>query len=698
MGASSTRANLILYLLTAAIVISGFIYWQSDLTSDPPMYYSGIGQSLGTDPAQYIHHARNKVLFDDWTPYDYSRWTVYEHSLVSGLAYIWFSLTEVSIRNANMVGVLLSLGGLILILIGLSRHHRAWVLPAVALAWTMNVSLLTYGRLSYLENGLLFLLGLAFMIWCWWGDQTWGVALTGAVIAAAALTGKLFGVLMLPAVVAAIWCGPQELRRRHLIASVGGFVVGGILLIFALYGTDIRAAFGYAGEQAYGLRGFPDGLKSPWAFVEHLISYGYGNRAWYLDADLFVILIVGIGLLIMLMNRRGERPQLPRSVVLAGFWMAAVWLAMMPLNYSPLRYALMMFPAIFVFGFGLLDVTSRSKHHPVEAVSRTGLAALGLLSWWAGYQVIRNLFWFNEPVGSWLVWTTIAIGVVAALGLSLLLKRGALVVSRGWALGILAVMLASVVVVNTARVRRHHVLEQAYNIAEANDDLAHILNEGAVLSGAYGPVLTTNTPHHNFIHLFSAVADPDTALFDRYPVTHIAVEVASHAAAKEQYPEIEQAPFVTTFWIRDQEVRVYRLAGLFQNPEAAAYEPTGFELAYTAFRDGQIDSATAYLEAYLTRHPMTKSAGLLQTDLYLARRDVQAGLNLLTELADTYRTDFYIQMQCGRLYLMLGLTRNDPSMTELARRYFKRGVDANRFKGDFAMRLAQQTRQAVQGR
>jgi hypothetical protein len=323
---------------------------------------------------------------------------------------------------------------------------------------------------------------------------------------------------------------------------------------------------------------------------------------------------------------------------------------------------------------------------------------LGVLVWWALYHLIRNLFWFNEPVGDWLVWATAAAGLIAAAVIRRLMQHKTLLVTRRLTTAVLVLMLAAVVVVNTARVRRHHVLEQVYSIVEANADLSHILGQGAVVSGAYGPVLTTESPHGNFIHLFSAVARVDTALFERQPVTHIAVEVASHAAAIEQYPRIEQAPFVTTYWIRDQEVRIFRLAGLFDNPQASAYVPTEFEQAYAAFGRGQIDSASVHLKSHLAEHPMTKSAGLLQTDLYLAQREIQPALDLLTNLADTYRTDFHIQMHCGRLYLMLGLARNDPSMTEVARRYFERGVKANRFKSDYAMRLAQQTRQAVQGR
>jgi len=49
------------YFLTFVIFVGGFIFWTSDLSSDPPMYYSGMGQSLATDPPQYIYHAANKI-------------------------------------------------------------------------------------------------------------------------------------------------------------------------------------------------------------------------------------------------------------------------------------------------------------------------------------------------------------------------------------------------------------------------------------------------------------------------------------------------------------------------------------------------------------------------------------------------------------------------------------------------------------
>ena len=143
MKTSLTKTDLLLYVLTLLIVIGGVLFWASDLASDPPMYYSGLGQSLATDPAQYVHHARNEILFDDWDPFDYPRWTIYQHSLTSLVGWGLFSLSGVSATSAGAVGLVLSLGGLLFFLLGLFRHCRTWVLPVVALCYVINVTLLT---------------------------------------------------------------------------------------------------------------------------------------------------------------------------------------------------------------------------------------------------------------------------------------------------------------------------------------------------------------------------------------------------------------------------------------------------------------------------------------------------------------------------------------------------------------------------
>ena len=267
MGDFKNRSQWLFFGLVIVIFIGGFFLWQTDLESDPPTYFSGIGQSLITDPAQYTFHARNKVLFDEFDPYEYPRWTVYQHSITSLTAYIWFSIAGSSLEESNMVGVFLSIGALILILLGIGRHHRFWVIPVVTFIFLINVFLFTHGRVSYLENGLLFYSALLFFIYSYWGNKIWGALLAGLIIAAAALTGKLFGFLLLPVLILTIYFSKSTIKWKLIGAGFGSFVVSSLILIFLLYGSDFGAAIGYLGEQAYGLRGFPEGLRSPWGFI-----------------------------------------------------------------------------------------------------------------------------------------------------------------------------------------------------------------------------------------------------------------------------------------------------------------------------------------------------------------------------------------------------------------------------------------------
>ena len=63
------RSQLAFYVLTAVILVTGFIFWQSALTSDPPMYYSGLGQSLATDPPYLVDYAP-PTLRVCWSQFD----------------------------------------------------------------------------------------------------------------------------------------------------------------------------------------------------------------------------------------------------------------------------------------------------------------------------------------------------------------------------------------------------------------------------------------------------------------------------------------------------------------------------------------------------------------------------------------------------------------------------------------------------
>ncbi len=682
-------------IAAAVILLLGLIFWSSDLTSDPPMQLSGIGQSLSTDPAQYIYHARNQILFDDWDPFDYPHWTVYQHSLTSAIGYLWFSLAGVSIAQANAVGMIMSLLALVFILLGLFRHHRPWVLSAVALCYVINISLLTHGRLAYLENGLILIASAMFFVYSHFGERLWGVGLCGVLIATAAILGKLFGVVLLPALLTAIWLRSEKTPWVKMITATASAALTAAVLILVLYGSNASTAFDYAREQSYDLRGFPPGLTSPMAFLEHLVAFGFNNRMFYLNPDLFVMVVAGASILLFTIRNRQAFRDLSPTVALVIPWVGFFVLALMPLSYSPLRYALILMPAIIVMAFGLVDHYLGERKHTLLRPGYVRLGLLTILFWFVLHHVLRNLLFFNDPDASWTGWPMLPVAIGLALAVRWLVTGTKITVSQRTVVIGLVLMVASSVVTNGFRIRRFHYLDHVYSIGHANQDMANILSPSAVVSGPYGPALTVATGLKSFVHLF-AVAEVDSTLFERYPITHLAVDVQAWEKAKKHYPQLSNARQVTSYWIRNVEVTLYNICGVFDNVASARYEPSGFEKAQFYRIGNQIDSAMYGLAAFMEASLTTRSVAILLADLFLTTGQMDQALKVLIGTANAYPDDFYLQMHCGRVYMIQSLMTDTPALMETARQYFERGVAANRLKTDYAMRLAEETIRLVE--
>ncbi len=687
--------NTVFFALAMLILIGGAIFWQQGLTYDPPMYFSGLGQSLSTDPAQYTYHARNAQLFDDPTPFDYQRWTVYEHSLTSYVAQAWFAITKVNMRQSNMVGLLLTLAGAFFFALGLIRQHRAWTSAALMFTFVIGVTLYTYGRLSYLENGLLLITGLLFWVYSWWGDRPWGIILSGVLVAIAMLTGKLFGALLLPGLLAAILLGKSGPRVRQTLIAGGSFVIAMLALAFALYGTNLTAAFGYVGEQSYGLRGFPEGLSSPWGFVQHLISYGFDNRLFYLNPDTFAMLVASLAMLTLLPRGLRSVPNLTRSSRLALFVTAFIFLGLMPLNYSPIRYTLFMLPMIAALAFTLFDhLLINTKHRPVPVLGWPERIVLGLAFWLLAFHMIMNLVFFNtlpSPANT-VVWVSLPIAIAAVWALHIIVnQKQPAVPPRAFMIALAALLLLSAVT-NTARIRRTHFMTQNLNTIEASRDLPNIIGPASVLSGPYAAGLVLETDLKAFIHLFG-VAQVDSTLFERYPITHLAVDNSNWQLAVNDYPHLAQAPVIATYHIRDYDVNIIRIAEKTGNAQADQYELTAYERAVRHYHAKQLDSAMAILEPLYNQHPDSKAIGILYGELLFAANRFQQGINHMIALAERFPTDYYIQIQTGRTMQIVALMTQNQSLLQQSGMFYQRGTEVNRFKATYANQLFQQTMQ-----
>ncbi|UCG60417.1 MAG: hypothetical protein JSV52_08760 [Candidatus Zixiibacteriota bacterium] len=676
-------SKIILYICTLAVIVGGVVFWMSGLELDPPMYFSGLGQSLSTDPAQYVYHARNSVLFGDSDPFDYPRWLVYQRSLTSLVAHVWFSIAGVSLRQANMVGILLSIGGLIFFILAVGKHHRPWVALVLACCYLMNVSLVVHGRLPYLENGLIFITAMLFFIYSWWGDRRWGLIVSGVLVAMAMMMGKLFGSLLLPALLMTEFFTHRKDRIRRIVVVLAAFISTVVVLIFVLYGSHLSAVYGYFGEQSYGLRGFPAGLSSPWAFVDHLISYGFANRLFFLDGDIYVFYWWGAILITTLFVTGVRLDRLPRPTVLAMFAVLCIIFGLMPLNYSPVRYALFLIPISIVFGFGLSDYMLSAKKRRPEKTGLARFILLALIVWQVLFQLIGVMFFVNETDSRIHLWFSLPAALAITYFIRYLIMRYRFAPGRKFLIGGIVTILFVSVNVNIQHLVMRVTASHNISIKEANADLKDILGENAVVSGPYGPVLTVDNKLKSFIHLFG-VATVDTTLFQRYPITHLAVDSSNWLEAVKNYPALANMQPVTAYWVRDFGVKITDISRQFGNREAANYQPTAYERAANYYSAGFIDSAFGALREFLSEKPYNRSGNLLLADIYMIKRRFNEASNVLTSLAARHPEDYYTNLVCGRSLQIIGMVLKDNMKIALARRYYEKAVKNNPFKAHHA--------------
>lgn len=663
--------------LAALLLVLIVAFWVTDLDADPPMYFSGLSQSLSTDPANLVFHARNHILFGAWDPYDYGRWTVFQHSLVSFVGWFWMSLTEPSLANGNMAGMLLTLGGLLLLVIVLWRRHSPWTLSALILFFGLNSVLYVYGRLSYLETGVIFLAAFTFLAYVLWGKKIWGLALAGALAAATMLLGKLFGTLLLPVILLAVWSESPPDKWRRMMVAVGGFAVTAILLIIVLYAGEWRAAFGYVAEQSYGLRGFPEALTSPLLFIEKIITYGVVNRIYERSPDLLFMLVISGVLLAFFWGQGGKLRELPRTAVFALWWIVVCWLGFSLLNYSPTRYALTFLPAIPVLVLALLDwlISNRKTLKPPTRL--VNFIPILLVLWIVAANLIGNLFLYDvqpAPIAR-MTWFGLLFAVAVSAAWLLINQKLPYTVSAST--GKIAAAVIVVLTVGSQGLFQAAIgSTENYSIKSASVDVARILDDDAVLSGPYGSVLGMENELKTFIHQFGlGSVDPD--LFNRYPITHIAAETNNWQLAQRNYPELEEVEPIASYFIRDIEIGIYPIYDRFANQQAQSYEPTLFEQAVKRYQNDMADSAFALISRFEEQEPLTKMGGPLYVTMLYGQDKGEEVINYLGRLGARYPTDFSIQLRCGQMTQILALANQRQDLMMQAQTYYNRAAAVN---------------------
>ncbi len=313
------------------------------IQNDPPLFYYGHSQAQLTDPYQFSFFARNAVLYGEWNPFDLHRWDVFRNSLISGVSYLFFSAFGISRVTANLVAIVLHMGGLLLFLLGLRRFWNSWEVFLVALLLLFNSSLFFYGRLPFLENGLIFLSGLTFFVLVRYHDRAWGQAMTGALVALAALSGMLFGFILMGPVLICLLVVYRSRVAVPVLVTVTGLVLTAVAYMLVFFGGDLTILLNHFAEQTVGMYGSPPGFSSLPYFFTMLVTYGCESGLWQYTP--FLTLLTAISLVVVALRVQFAGAVKPESVamIFCVGWLVSGVFGLMPFFYRPMRYGLFLF-------------------------------------------------------------------------------------------------------------------------------------------------------------------------------------------------------------------------------------------------------------------------------------------------------------------------------------------------------------------
>jgi len=657
------------FLLIVLIIFLAVIRFAS-LDIDPPYFFAGYTQAHLTDPYHLAFAARNAVLFDDWNPFDYHRWDIFKYSLISGVSYIIFSVFGVSRVTANISGLLLNMGGLFLFIMSFTGYRTLRERGILTLLLLINGMLIFYGRLPFLENGLIFLSGLAFFIFMRFHEKNRGLFLTGFLIAIAALAGKLFGFILLAPVILSLL---YKHRRKALMPSLitlAGTAAGVITYTLIFYGGNVSVMLDYYAEQTTGMYGTPFGFQSPLGFFRQLVTYGESGGLF--GPSPFLTILTGIGLVLFYFTikhfRDYDRDMLPLFFCAA--WLICGFLGLMPFNYRPLRYTLFLFLPAAALQAYILSLLFEKK---LAFKYHNRLIAVPLTFFVGWYLVMQILSWAGSAEmisisGESAMFLSALLSFLMAAVIFLLLGMRNRSVSRN----IFAVVLIPLALGMT--VRQGSLLYQGLvypgtYLKDINREISQMVDKDAVLTGPYMPALTIDNNIKGVIYLFGLV-NLEKEFFNKYPVSHLVADRSNLNLARKTYSFIGTGLILRSFRIRDAGIDLIRLPG-------NSTEMTLYEKGAAAYIEKDYDFMLACSERFSQQFPdnlPSKYAYFFA--LFLGNQHDRLLLEI-QKFGQQYNDNFRAQLICKDFMDLLYRNSRDPQLSRLSNYYHQRARDIN---------------------
>lgn len=688
------------FLILGIILLCGMIFRVAYLDADPP---AGItrSQDFSTDPFQYVYFAKNSVEVGNPNPYNDPRFTQWEKSSQNFLALAVFTLFGTGRAEGNAVAVIFNLASILLLALALRNFGARLAALIFALIASLDFTMVWFARTPFLEASQNFWLCATVFCFSLAERRLIYFALAGFTCAGAAFFGKTIALFMLGVFgLLALYQYLNEPEDRKAVIKrwlyfAGGFAVTTVIWFFYIYLPSRGEFSGYLSEQAFGLYGAPKALDSVAAFCWQLISLLW-EQMYFLKQPLPTILafFAGAGILALLARRAPGRRMLGQvhsGWLLLLLWFAVGYLSLFPWNYRPLRYqTTIMFPAFALAALALaamIRFTPQPKAAPKKGQAPTVNLPQLIVTWalWLLPLIALIVLSFGglpgNAIDKALQETTVpfllafvAIGAFAAFVYRATSDTFARLAPLGAALALAIVVF--VAAWNVVSFIRWSGVRQ-YTLLAADRDLGTILSPGAVLSGSYATAFTQENRFGCVPHMFGVVR-VDSAFFQRFPITHLAIDEGNEQRARQDYPEIMgQAAFVTRYFARGLNpgmplpVRVYRVSGTTPNPEAHNYRPSDFEIAQEFTVAQQADSAEFYLRRFLDQHPDNYSANLYLGDALLQSGEFERAVGAYRQVQRFAPGDAVSALNIGNAFVSLGAAKTNAAFFDSALVWFK---------------------------
>ncbi|MFQ5608019.1 MAG: hypothetical protein ACE5GA_08735, partial [Candidatus Zixiibacteriota bacterium] len=212
---------------------------------------------------------------------------------------------------------------------------------------------------------------------------------------------------------------------------------------------------------------------------------------------------------------------------------------------------------------------------------------------------------------------------------------------------------------------------RTHNAQIVSRDLADLIEGEAVFTGPYAPTLTIDNHHRVVIYSFGLATD-DADLFQRFPISHVAVNISDADVASQKFTELADNREINRWVLRNNMVKVLQLARDHESRAPGIRELIDAKLAK---RDHA--KALKIAREVLEAHPANRSGRNYMLQTLLASSLYGEALHIARSMVERDDTDFNAHLALARLCFSLNADGSRADLEAEGEKSLARAIELN---------------------